>query len=59
MALEDTLPDIARHVAQKRGVETQETMVDMQKTLQGAVEEAGKGTSLKMEWYSCVGRRSE
>ena len=59
MALEDTLPDIARHVAEKSEVGFETAKQDLDALLQRAVEEMGRGVCLRMEWYSCLGRKSE
>lgn len=58
MALEDTLPDIARHVAGKSEVEFETAKQDLDGLLQRAVGETGRGVWLRMEWYSCLGRKS-
>lgn len=57
MALEDTLPNITAYVARKRDVKTGSVRKEIKNLLQGAVEETGRGVSLGMEWFSCVGRK--
>lgn len=58
MALEDTLPDIARHVAGKSEVGFKAAKQDLDALFQRAVEETGRGVSLRMDWYSWLGRKS-
>ena len=58
MALEDTLLDMARHLASRDDNTTFENAKDsLGGLLQGTVEEARRGVVLVMEWYSCLGRK--
>ncbi len=55
MALEETLPGMA---AQIEGASVEVVRKHMDAMLQDVVKETGRGVSLTMEWYSCVGRKA-
>ena len=57
MALEDFLPGIAAHVARAEDREVPDVRDALDKTLKSAIEEAGNGVALQMDWYTCVGRK--
>lgn len=57
MALEDFLPGIAAHVARVEEREIVDIRDALETTLKSAIEEAGKGVALQMDWYTCVGRK--
>lgn len=52
MALENMLSETARHIAQKELVTGKEVKRGMNGLWLGAVEEAGRGVSLRIQWYS-------
>ena len=57
MALEDTLPAIAAHVALAEDRPVLDLQHALEKTLKTAIEETSKGVALQMDWYTCVGRK--
>ena len=57
MAAEDVLLAIATHVARAEERTVLDVRDALKKLLESAIEEAGKGVALQMDWYTCVGRK--
>lgn len=58
MALEELLPAIAADVARVEDRAVLDVRHALEKMLKSAIEEAGKGAALKLDWFTCVGRKT-